>query len=553
MKNTANTDSEASASPNGQRSDGVDLSGIDDLCPRHDSINLHHAASNDLSVDAPDNELADLNGHVKGDPEYNPFNTKRANATHGRAAVENAAEQSRVMKWASKYYDVGILDGLQDAWARKLAAQIDRENALRDPVGSTPPRVMFKGDRAVKLGATDEQLMALPRLSLDEIRALRIKAAALKEIARQHVRELAKQLGAIESQSTTPPSPVTLTELLNEPDEDATYRVEGLWPSGGRVLLAAPYKAGKTTLVGNLLKCLLDGGDFLDRFPVEKVRKVVLIDTELPRRTLRRWLRDHKITGTDQLTIVSLRGAASTFDILDPAVRAKWARQFAAADVIVLDCLRPIIDALGLSEDKDAGKVFVAFDALLAESGCDEGLIITHMGHQNERARGDSRQLDYPDALWNMVRDDNGISFFSALGRDVSVPEGALTYDPEARHLSFSGGNRTNAAARKHLPLLLSIVSEKPGQLSKNAVENKMRDEHGVRQKDTRAAIGLALGEGLLTVAPGERNSQLLSVGTGPLVDALVKAALDSLADDGSSDDGPDAAVDPSNHNANDG
>ena len=50
-----------------------------------------------------------------------------------------------------------------------------------------------------------------------------------------------------------------------------------------------------------------------------------------------------------------------------------------------------MLDALGLDEHRDAGRFLTAFDALLVEAGIRDAFVVTHMGHTNERARGDSR------------------------------------------------------------------------------------------------------------------------------------------------------------------
>ncbi len=104
-----------------------------------------------------------------------------------------------------------------------------------------------------------------------------------------------------------------------------------LWPTAGRVLLAAQFKSGKSTLVGNVIRGLVDGGQFLGRFDVTPVDKLALVDTELDKRTLRRWLRDQGIVNTAAVSVLSLRGSVSTFDILDPATRSEWARQLDGA------------------------------------------------------------------------------------------------------------------------------------------------------------------------------------------------------------------------------
>ncbi|MDH3043713.1 AAA family ATPase [Gordonia alkanivorans] len=291
---------------------------------------------------------------------------------------------------------------------------------------------------------------------MPEVAEVRLRAAAMHTDARRQIDALARTLTAQREAAVVPPVPVTLADLLAQPDDTATYRIEELWPTGGRILLAAQYKSGKSTMVGNVLRTLVDGGQFLDRFDVSPVGKVAVIDTELDTRTLRRWLREQSIENTDRVSVLPLRGAVSAFDILDPATRSRWAAQLADAEVVILDCLRPVLDALGLSEDKDAGRVLVAFDALLAEIGASEGVVVTHMGHQNERARGDSRLLDWPDALWKIVRggddtndDGSRARYFSAVGRDVSVPEGCLTFDRETRHLTYADGT---AAIRPPAP-----------------------------------------------------------------------------------------------------
>jgi len=59
--------------------------------------------------------------------------------------------------------------------------------------------------------------------------------------------------------------------------------VRSLWPEGGKVLLAAHYKAGKSTLRDNAVRCLADGGQFLGRFDATSVTDgtIVVIDLEL--------------------------------------------------------------------------------------------------------------------------------------------------------------------------------------------------------------------------------------------------------------------------------
>lgn len=288
------------------------------------------------------------------------------------------------------------------------------------------------------------------------------------------------------------PGSVRLTDLLAEPDEDVEYRVDGLWPRHGRIVLAAQNKSGKTTLIGNLIRSLVDGDPFLDRYDVDQVGRVVLIDNESSRAMIRRWLGDQGIINTEWVEVFPLRGHLSSFDLLDEAVRAEWAERIGPADVLVFDCLRPALDSLGLSEDKDAGRFLVALDELCAAAGIKELAVVHHMGHSNERSRGDSRIEDWPDAKWKLVKEDpddpRSARYFSAFGRDVDQPEVQLAYSDFDRRLTVAGGTRREARATRTEADVWLFIRDNPGS-TQTAVE---RGVTGDRMTVRRAIRALA-------------------------------------------------------------
>ena len=90
------------------------------------------------------------------------------------------------------------------------------------------------------------------------------------------------------------------------------------------------------------------------------------------------------------------------------------------------------------------GAFLVPLDALLAEAGIPDALVVHHMGHTNERSRGDSRLRDWPDVEWRLMRKDDdpaSARFFTAYGRDVDVEEQELGYDAATRRLTVVGGS----------------------------------------------------------------------------------------------------------------
>ena len=310
-----------------------------------------------------------------------------------------------------------------------------------------------------------------------------------------------------------------LAELLAEPDTPVNYRIDKLALDGARIMLSAQYKAGKTTAVNNLIRSLADNTPFLGRFDVKiPAKRIVLIDDELDDNTLRRWLREQEIVNTAAIAdVVRLRGRLTSLNLLDDRCRERWTRRLAdlGCDYLILDCLRPILDALGLDENRDAGKFLVPFDAMLDSAGITNALVVQHMGHTGERSRGDSRLQDWPDAIWRLVREseepDSG-RFFSAFGRDVNVAEGRLSFDN--RRLIYTAGNRDEAKVEAAVVAVLTLLSGDAVHggdgLSGSAIERDLGGDH--TQKSIRAALRKLVNRGRVEVVDGPRRSRLHSI-----------------------------------------
>ncbi len=361
-----------------------------------------------------------------------------------------------------------------------------------------------------------------------------------REAYRQRVRDAAREKVARETAGEVELPPLArLDEFLSVPDEDVTHRVETLWPTGGRVVLSAPHKSGKTTLTGNLVRSLADGEPFLGRFGVERATRVVLVDNELDERMLRRWLRDHDVANQTAVELLALRGRLSAFAILDPETRKRWAEHIGPADVLVLDCLRPALDALGLDENREAGRFLEALDELAAAAGISEVLVVHHMGHNGERSRGDSRILDWPDAVWKLVRDaeddadDEVVTparrvYFSGYGRDVDQPETLLAFDPASRRLSVAGGTRRETRIAPTLEAVLELLDGTAEPLSGRQVEDALTGDGQHGRQPVRDALKLARRRGDVLTEKGPKNATLHSL--NPSVRQVRRSAPSALA-----------------------
>lgn len=321
------------------------------------------------------------------------------------------------------------------------------------------------------------------------------------EIIRERSRRLARRV--IDAEERPPgddPEMWPLDTWLDEADVEIPWRIKDLMAAETRVLVAAQFKAGKTILVTNLLRSLVDGDSFLGKYDVTPITDgtIAALDFEMSPRQFKRWLKDQRIENRKQILAMCFRGKAASFNLLDPAIRKKWAERFRAREVrfLTLDCLRPIFDALGLDEHKDAGRFLVALDALCLEAGIRECWVVHHMGHGGERARGDSRLRDWPDVEVRLVRQDEDPAsprFMSAYGRDVDLPEARLDYDSITRRLTVAGGNRHNTRAEKDLVEVLRVLQNASAALSQRGVLSALKCG-GSDLPEKRAISALNLG-----------------------------------------------------------
>jgi hypothetical protein len=235
------------------------------------------------------------------------------------------------------------------------------------------------------------------------------------------------------------------------------------------------------------------------------------------RNQLRRWYRDQQIKDTERVVVIPMRGQAASFNLADPGVRAAWVTRLRALGVtyLIIDCLRPILDALGLDEHHDVGAFLVPLDALLVEAGIPDALVVHHMGHANERSRGDSRLRDWPDVEWRLMRKDDdpaSARFFTAYGRDVDVGEQELGYDATTRLLTIVGGSRHEVKIEEALPAVLAFIAAEQTP-SRNQIVDGLK-ESGHAQHVLKAAIKAGIARGQIVTTPGKRGAQLHSIVT---------------------------------------
>jgi hypothetical protein len=337
------------------------------------------------------------------------------------------------------------------------------------------------------------------------------------------------------------PEILTLRERLTRERVKTVWRIDQLQAVGQRVLLAAAHKAGKTTLAANVARSVLDGDLFLDTFHTTAIDgALVLFDFEMSPNQLDDWYQDQQINRDDQLIVIPMRGAASSFNIVESEVCAYWVELLKSKNVkyLILDCLRPVLDALGLNEHTEAGYFLTALDTLLRNAEIPEALVIQHMGHQGERARGDSRLLDWPDVGWKLTRDKpakdepddpSAPRSFSAYGRDVEVPETVLTFDKQNRRLRMGEGgvgvSRADVKKSAVLMAVVQVVEANPG-VNQNKLVAAVQEMGHHKKQDVLSAVDEGVKRGFLIQEPGPNRSKTWRVVIEPMEPGLLDGLL---------------------------
>ncbi|ORB40943.1 AAA family ATPase [Mycobacterium persicum] len=408
-------------------------------------------------------------------------------------------------------------------WARRAIAKAEADNL--DPSVKGAPHAFTLTELHGVHGATVDALVDLEAMTtetqLASLRLLRQWAAVENQRAQTTARQ---RLADADAAVIELPPVRSLDALLAEDDDPERMRIAEVWPSGGaKVLCAAPAGAGKTTLSGNLIRSLADGDPFLGVFEVhQRAERIVVIDNEMTDKMLRRWLRRQGVRNTAAVVdVVCLRGQGHLFDLGNDRVRDMWARRWAdlGADFVIFDCVKPALEAMGLDENREMGKLLYPLTDMLAAAGVDDVLVHHHMGHQHERARGDSSALGWSDANWKIVweGDENSRYFATAKVRDAEslVPEGLLEWDRGTNRLTYAGGNRAATATSETLEARVSevravLVDRHAQDIAddKGLTKTELKNAVGGNKKITAQAIDLAAKRQLALVTKGRGEAR---------------------------------------------
>jgi hypothetical protein len=310
------------------------------------------------------------------------------------------------------------------------------------------------------------------------------------------------------------------------PESEASWRITGMLPADGNAVVVAPRKTGKTTLVGELVRSLVDGTAFLGFACTPVVGGVALFNYENTERQQRAWLRALGIENQEQVHVLHLRGSALNLNV--PQVRAyvtAWLRE-RAIEVWIPDPYMRAAQGVVLNENDNgqANSFTGLLDEIKTEAGVKEIVMPAHSSNKNaneveagsESMRGAGRVEDWADAIWYLTTVDSQ-RFIRATGRDVEIPETLLHFDSETRRLSIGrpGHGRRDVALDADVAVLTRLLRE--WSEATPPTQNQLSEAcGGWRPQRVRAAVTWLVDRNLAWTETGPNNSKYHHHGAKP-------------------------------------
>ena len=435
--------------------------------------------------------------------------------------------------------EVARIDRQEDIWQAEAmkAGKARVNNPDDDPAWLTPDELAarWRGMEATHETAFVASVEAIERLfwggpisvpgdpnwrqiqeADEEVRAEYEKQKARK-MARDMItaEEAAKNLDLPDSAETT----TSLVDELAAPVAESRWLVQDVFPSGGNVTLAAQFKAGKSTLMINLVRALADRTPFLGEYDTDPdTGPIAYWNYELDPGTCREWFRSQRIGHPERVHVLHLRGRR--LPLIVPQVETwavEWLRARQIGTLIVDPFARAFSGAGDENSNTDVGRWLEALDVIKHRAGVANLIMPLHTGRSTEaqdRARGATRLDDWADVRWVLTRKDDD-RYLAADGRDVHLSTKRLGFAAETGKLWVAGESERAEKAKSIGLAVCNTVALNPG-IDQGELVAVIVERAAVSKTRAIAAVKAACAAGRITRAgSGRRGDPFTYTGGG--------------------------------------
>ena len=275
-----------------------------------------------------------------------------------------------------------------------------------------------------------------------------------------------------------------LGDLLDEPEEDKPYLVEGLLPMGGDSLCVAKPKVGKSTLARCLASAVGRGDDWLGRRTTQGT--VFYLALEEKRSEVRRHFQAMGGRNDDPIFV---------FCATSPEDGLSQLREAMKSEKPVLVIVDPLFRFVRVKDGNDYAAVTNALEPLhsLARETGAHVLAVHHLG-KGERSGGDAvlgstALFAAVDTLLIMKRSDRFRTLSSIQRYGTDLEEITLDYDEETRTLS-AGVARVDAEEIDAAKAILEFLETQTEAVEENVVHEAVEARRAIKQKALRKLVG---------------------------------------------------------------
>lgn len=295
-----------------------------------------------------------------------------------------------------------------------------------------------------------------------------------EEVDRREIRDEATRIVRERLHPFNPPQATTFSALAKKPLPEIQWTVDGLMGYGHNVLLTGAMKTGKTTLILNLIKSLVDGRPFLDRFPTTLDGNVCYMNYELYPQDIQREIQKMRFRRGSRVITIGMREQSGNNPFLSERSRA-WFVGFLReheVQVLVIDTFRAAYHGVSHNDNAEVAMFTRMLDDFKGEANC-PGLVLTnHMGrkdheHGQEHGAGATELDNWTDMRWIYTREGEGRAaprYLRVEGRGGYLDESQLTWDDDSRRLMLLradiGRTRTKAKAGTIEEEILAFVAD---------------------------------------------------------------------------------------------
>lgn len=304
------------------------------------------------------------------------------------------------------------------------------------------------------------------------------------------------------AQEGEPVKAISLRELLATAIPKSKWLVEGLLMKAGKIFFAAQAKAGKTTVTLALLKALVDGIPFLGKFKVEVPEgRIGYMNLELTEGQMQEWVARQSIQDTDKVHFWNLRGKPNPF-------RSAASRHHLIEEIRELGIKTLIIDTFAkifpgeANNNSEVNRFLIMLDDVLDRAGVEQLVMLVHAGNDASKIRGATALTDHPDGIWYLINDDQKNRYFSAIGRDIEIPEGQIIFDKNTSELSFTGAGKRATRDLSSRERIIEFVKANPGS-NASAIDESIGGQKAFKIKIRKQLVK----DGLLTFIKGPNNA----------------------------------------------